>query len=96
LDVIPAKLWIKSDSANYKDYNTLGGSLKKLQQRGDAADLSFTPKVHSLLTCAPKQMGMFKGIGGNFESRASRLKSANNRAIAQAKMEAISCNNAVR
>jgi hypothetical protein len=34
-------------------------------------------------------------IAGNFESRASRLKSVTNRAFAQAEMEAISHNNAV-
>jgi hypothetical protein len=35
-------------------------------------------------------------IAGNFKSRVSRLKSATNRAFAQAKIEAVSHNNAVR
>jgi hypothetical protein len=74
-------------------------ALKILKHLWNAANLSHTPNLHCLLTHAPKQTRLFKGIGdilednvekmhqiaGNVESRASRLKSANNRALAQAK-----------
>jgi hypothetical protein len=83
------------------------GNLKKLW---NAANLSHTPKVHSLLHHATKQMQKFEGIGdlleddvekmhqiaGNFEARSSRLNSATGRAVAQSKMEAISHNNLVQ
>ena len=110
LDLITAKLRIKSGNTTVEDHDTLERSLRIFKELWDSADLSYTPKVHSLLNHAAKQMRRFNGIGdlleddvekmhqiaGNFESRASRLKSANNRAFAQAKMEAMSHNNAVR
>ena len=110
LDVITAKLRIKSGNATMEDHGTLLRSLSLLKKLWDSADLSYTPKVHSLLIHAPKQMQRFNGIGdlleddvekmhqiaGSFESRVARLKSATNRALAQAKMEAITHNNAVR
>jgi hypothetical protein len=101
LDAITAKLRIKSGCAEDDDCSTLERSLGNPKQLWNAANLSHTPKVHSLLTHAPKQMRKFKGIGdlleddvekmhqiaGNFESQSSRLKSATGRAVAQAKME---------
>jgi hypothetical protein len=110
LDVITAKLHIKSGCAHEDDCMTLERSLKNLQQLWNAANLSLTPKLHALLSHAPKQMRKFKGIGdlleddvekmhqiaGNFEARSSRLKGALGRAVAQAKMEAMSHNNSVQ
>jgi hypothetical protein len=110
LDLITAKLRIKSGNTTVEDHDTLERSLRIFKELWDSADLSYTPKVHSLLNHAAKQMRRFNGIGdlleddvekmhqiaGNFESRASRLKSANNRSFTQAKMEAMSHNNAVR
>jgi hypothetical protein len=110
LDVIMAKLHIKSGCAHEDDCMTLERSLKNLQQLWNATNLSHTPKLHALLSHAPKQMRNFKGIGdlleddvekmhqiaGNYEARSSRLKSASGRAVAQAKMEAMSHNNSVQ
>ena len=89
---------------------TLERSLSNLQQLWNAAGLSYTPKFHALLSHAPQQMRKFKGFGdlleddvekihqiaGNYEARSSRLKSASGRAVAQAKMEAMSHNNSVQ
>ena len=106
LDVITAKLQIKSGYANDDAYNALKRSLGNLKKLWNAANLSHTPKVHSLLHHATKQMQKFEGIGdlleddvekmhqiaGNFEARSSRLNSATGRAVAQSKMEAMSHN----
>jgi hypothetical protein len=75
-----------------------------LQKLWEAATLSHTPKLHSLLMHALLQMKMFSGIrdileddvekmhqiAGRSESRVARLKSATNRALAEAEIEAIS------
>jgi hypothetical protein len=110
LDAIATKLRIKSWNATAEDHEVLLRSVSLLKTLWDSADLSCTPKVHSLLQHAIKQMQAFSGIGdlleddvekihqisGNFESRVSRLKSGTNKAFAQAKMEAVSHNDAVR
>jgi hypothetical protein len=110
LDIITAKLQIKSGNADDDACNTLERSLGNLKILWNAANLSHTPKVHSLLHHALKQMRKFKGVGdlleddvekmhqiaGNFEARSSRLKSATVRAVAQSKMEAMSHNNLVQ
>jgi hypothetical protein len=89
---------------------TLERSLNNLQQLWNAAGLSYTPGFHALLSHAPQQMRKFKGFGdlleddvekihqiaGNYEAWSSRLKSASGRAVAQAKMEAMSHNNSVQ
>jgi hypothetical protein len=63
LDVITAKLRIKSGNTNTEDHATLERSLKIYKTLRDSADLNYTPKVHALLNHAPKQMQMFNGIG---------------------------------
>jgi len=109
-DVIMAKLHKKSGCAHEDDCMTLERSLKNLQQLWNATKLSHTPKLQALLSHAPKQMRKLKGMGdrleddveklhqivGNYEARSSRLKSASGRAVAQAKMEAMSHNNSVQ
>jgi hypothetical protein len=76
----------------------------------EAAHLSHMPKLHSLLMHAVPQVKMFGGIGDILEddiekmhqiaswteSRVSRLKTANGRALAEAKIEAMSHNNLVK
>jgi hypothetical protein len=62
LDIITAKLQIKSGNADDDACNTLERSLGNLKILWNAANLSHTPKVHSLLHHAPKQMQKFKGL----------------------------------
>ena len=85
-------------------------ALTALQELWKAANLNHTPKLHSLLMHALPQMRMFGGIGdileddvekmhqiaGQSESRVARLKSASSRALAEAKIEAISKNSLVK
>jgi hypothetical protein len=110
LDLITAKLRIKSGEAKDEDYDVLEEALDTLRDLWKrAATLNHTPKLHSVLTHSLKQMRLYGGIGdlleddvekmhqiaGRFESRVSRIKGANSRAVAQAKMEAVSINNNV-
>lgn len=62
-DLITAKLQIKSGNTMAEDHDTLERSLRIYKQLWDSANLSYKPKVNSLLNHAPKQMWMFNGIG---------------------------------
>ncbi len=106
LDVITTNLRAPSGKASEKNYSVLESSLSALREFWEAARLSHTPKLHSLLMHALTQMRKLGGIGdileddvekmhqiaGRSESRVARLKSATGRAIAEAKIEAISKN----
>ena len=106
LDVVTKNLRIISGKANENNYKALETAFIALRNSWEAANLSHTPKLHSLITHALPQMRMFGGIGdileddvekmhqiaGRSESRVARLKSATNRALAEAKIEAISKN----
>jgi hypothetical protein len=110
LDVITSMLRIKSGEAREEHYQLLDESLISLKKSWEAAFLSHTPKLHSLLSHASPQMRRFGGIGdileddvekmhqiaSRAEARVSRLKSANSRALAEAKIEAMSHNNLVK
>ncbi len=105
-----AKLRIKSGEAKDEDYDVLEKALDALRDLWKrAATLKHTPKLHCVLTHSLKQMRLYSGIGdlleddvekmhqiaGRFESWVSRIKGANSRVVAQAKMEAVSINNNV-
>ncbi len=73
LDVIAAKLRIKSGCTHEDECMTLEWSLKNLQQLWNDANLSHTPKLHALLPHAPKQMRKFKGIGDLLEEDVEKM-----------------------
>jgi hypothetical protein len=80
--------------------------LKNLFKLWNAANLSFTPKVHSLLVHALEQVQLFQGIGdtleddikhmhqisARIESRVSRKKIKNQQALVHSRLEAIASN----
>jgi hypothetical protein len=110
LDAITSMLRIKSGEAMEEHYELLDKSLITLQNSWEAAFLNHTPKFHSLISHASPQMKQLGGIGdileddvekmhqiaSRSESRVSRLKSVNSRAMAEAKIEAMSQNNLVK
>jgi hypothetical protein len=73
LDIITVKLKIKSCCADDDACNTLEWSLGNLKQLWNAANLSHTPKVHSPLHHAPKQMQQFKGMGDLLEDDMEKM-----------------------
>jgi hypothetical protein len=109
LDVITSKIRLKFGDPCEEDFIILETALNKLRELWDAADLAQTPKVHSLLEHAVKQMSCFGGIGDileddieryhqiacRFEHRTARINQPQKRAAVQSQMESTALNKEV-
>jgi hypothetical protein len=110
LDAITSLLRISSGEVTSDHIKLFKESLIALRVGWEAAHLIHTPKLHSLLMQAVPQVNFFGGIGDILEddiekmhqiatwteSRVSRLKTANGRALAEVKIEGLSHNNLVK
>jgi hypothetical protein len=110
LDSLTSKLRMKNSEPQESDYATAKKNLTNLPYLWTQAKLSFTPKIHGLLSRAVKQMRRFQGIGDTLEddverihqisakneSRISRTKNKGQQAHVHSKMEAIQYCNLVK
>jgi hypothetical protein len=107
LDVLTSKIRMKNGEPQEEDYVIAEKHLRNLHYLWTQAKLSFTPKIHGLLSHAVPQMRHFQGIGdtleddvecihqisAQIESRDSRMKNKGQQAHVHSKMEAIkNCN----
>jgi hypothetical protein len=106
IDQLSSKLRMNYGEPKEEDYNTAEMALKNLDYLWSTATLGLTPKLHSLINHAVKQMRKIGGFGdmleddvemihqiaGRFEARSSSIKSHEMRALSHAKMEAVSHN----
>ena len=110
LDSLTSKFRMKNGEPQESDYATAKKNLTNLPYLWTQAKLSFTPKIHGLLSRAVKQMRRFQGIGDTLEddverihqisakneSRISRTKNKGQQAHVHSKMEAIQYCNLVK
>jgi hypothetical protein len=103
LDTLTSKLRMKQGEPQESDFELAKKYLENLHYLWNQANLSFTPKIHSLLNHAVEQMRKYNGIGdtleddieqihqisAKIESRVSRMKNKGQQAHVHSKMEAI-------
>jgi hypothetical protein len=63
LALISSKIWMKFQEPEPEDYHTLERALTNLDYLWKAANMSYTPKIHSILVHALDQMQRCQGIG---------------------------------
>jgi hypothetical protein len=103
LDALTSKIRMKNGEPQEEDYVAAEKHLRNLHYLWTQAKLSFTPKIHGLLSHAVPQMRHFHGIGdtleddferihqisAQIESWVSRMKNKGQQAHVHLKMEAI-------
>jgi hypothetical protein len=103
LDALTSKVRMKKGEPLEEDYELAEKHLNNLYYLWTQAKLSFTPKIHGLLSHAVPQMRRLNGIGdtleddverihqisAQIESRVSRMKNKGQQAHVHSKMEAI-------
>ena len=106
LDALTSILRMRNGEPTETHYEAAENHLQNLFNLWNAANLSFTPKVHSLLVHALEQFQLFQGIGdtleddiehmhqisARIESRVSRMKNKEQQAFVHSRMEAIESN----
>jgi hypothetical protein len=95
LDCLASKFRMKNGEPQAEDYEIAIKVLKNLAYSWKMANMSFTPKLHSLLAHAIHQMRCFDGmhqISARVETRVSRMKDKDKQALVHSKMEAIQFN----
>jgi len=105
-DALTSILRMRNGEPNQTHYEAAEKHLKNLFKLWNAANLSFTPKVHSLLVHALEQVQLFQGIGDILEadikhmhqisarikSCVSRMKNKDQQALVHSRLEAITSN----
>jgi hypothetical protein len=106
LDALTSILQMRNGEPNQTHYEAAEKHLKNLFKLWSAVNLSFTPKVHSLLVHALEQVQLFQGIGdtleddiehmhqisARIESRVSQMKNKDQQALVHSRLEAIASN----
>jgi hypothetical protein len=103
LDLISSKIRLKYNEPQPEDYDILERALDNLDYLWKIANLSYTPKIHSILVHAVEQMWRCEGIGdmleddvehihqmaARIESRTSRMTNKALQPFLHSKIEAI-------
>jgi len=103
LDALTSKLRMNHGKPQESDFELAEKYLENFHYLWKQANLSFTPKIHSLLNHAVEQMRKYNGIGdtleddvehihqraAKIESRVTRMKNKGQQAHVHSKMEAI-------
>jgi hypothetical protein len=110
LDLISLKIRLKYKEPKEEDYSILDRSLNNLDYLWKVANLSFTPKIHSILAHALEQMSRLQGIGdmleddvehihqmaARIETRTSRMNNKALQPFIHSKVEAIQNSHATK
>jgi hypothetical protein len=103
LDTLTSKLRMKQGESQESDFELAEKYLENLHYLWKQANLTFTPKIHSLLNHVVEQMRKYNGIGdtleddverihqiaAKIETRVSRMKNKGQQAHVHSKMEYI-------
>jgi len=110
LDLISSKIRLKHKEPTQQDYDVLERSLHNLDYLWKVANLSYTPKIHSILAHALEQMKRLEGIGdmleddvehihqmaARIETRTSRMNNKALQPFIHSKVEAIQNSHAIK
>ena len=73
IDLISSKIWLRCNEPQQHDYDILERALDNLDYLWKVANLSYTPKIHSILVHALEQMKRLRGIGDMLEDDVEHI-----------------------
>jgi hypothetical protein len=103
LDLAASKFRLKNGEPSEQDYQALEQCIVKLHELWGLAQLSFTPKMHSVLNHGLEHMRLYDGIGdtleddiehlhqmsARIEARTSRMKNKGQQAFVHSEIEVV-------